>query len=222
MLLPTLYSLRRCPYAMRARMGLILANQPVMLRDIVTRNKPPELLEANPKGTVPVVVLNHPELTNEAPTIIAESLDIMLWALRQNDPHDLLRNTQAALADDILDLINQNDSLFIPRLEQYRASARYHNDDLEQRRQQCETLVAPLEARLSQHQYLFGETPCIADYALMPFISQFARVEKKWFVQSEYVNVAKWLKAHYDSNLYTKIMRQYPQWIESAEEFLFD
>lgn len=222
MSLPTLYSLRRCPYAMRARMGLILANQPVMLRDIVTRNKPPELIEANPKGTVPIIVLDHSASTETDPTVIAESLDIMLWALKQNDPHDVLRDSQVDLAKEILALIKLNDTQFIPMLEQYRASYRYHNDDLKDRRLQCLTLVAPLEARLAKHKFLFGDNPSLADYALMPFISQFARVEKKWFVQSEYVNIAQWLKAHYESALYTKIMRQYPQWIESGEEFLFD
>lgn len=222
MSLPTFYSLRRCPYAMRARMGLILAQQPVMLRDIVTRNKPPELIQANPKGTVPVVVLNHSEFAADDQNVIAESLDIMLWALRQNDPDDLLRSNQAELADEILALVRQNDAQFIPMLEQYRASYRYHNDDLEERRLECLTFVAPLEVRLAEHKFLFGDNSCLADYALMPFISQFARVEKKWFVQSEYVNIAQWLKAHYESALYTKIMRQYPQWIESGEEFLFD
>ncbi|MGF1701153.1 glutathione S-transferase [Photobacterium makurazakiensis] len=215
MSLPILYSLRRCPYAMRARMGLLLAKQPVMLRDIVTRNKPYELLAASPKGTVPVIVLNNSQ-------VIDQSLDIMLWALNLNDPQNLLRNNLPNIADDILMLVRKNDSQFIPLLEQYRASARYHNDDLEQRRQDCEVLIAPLEARLSNHSYLFGDSPSLADYALMPFISQFARVEKKWFVQSEYKNIAKWLKSHYESTLYTKVMKQYPQWIESQEEFLFE
>jgi len=215
MSLPVFYSLRRCPYAMRARMSLLLAEQPVMLRDIVTRNKPPELLAASPKGTVPVIVLSNGQ-------VIDQSLDIMLWALNLKDPQDLLRSNQASVAADILTLIQKNDSLFIPMLEQYRASARYHNDDVEQRRQQCERLIFPLEQGLSECDFLFGDTPSLADYALMPFISQFARVEKRWFAQSRYVNVAKWLRSHYESTIYTKAMKPYPQWIESKEEFLFE
>jgi len=214
MSLPTLYSLRRCPYAMRARMGLLLAEQSVMLRDIVTRNKPKELLEASPKGTVPVIVLDNGE-------VIEQSLDIMLWALSKNDPHNLLRLDEPSIASEIIELVSHSDTYFIPLLEQYRASARYHNDDLEQRRNLCEELITGLEERLEKHTYLFGETPCLADYALMPFVSQFSRVEKKWFVQSQYSGVARWLKSHYESALYTRIMKQYPQWIESQQEFLF-
>lgn len=214
MSLPTLYSLRRCPYAMRARMGLLLAEQPVMLRDIVTRNKPIELLEASPKGTVPVVVLVDGQ-------VIEQSLDIMLWALSSNDPHNLLRLDVSSIAGEIIELVSYSDTHFIPLLEQYRASARYHNDDLELRRNHCEELITGLEDRLEKHTYLFGETPCLADYALMPFVSQFSRVEKKWFVQSQYSGVACWLKNHYESALYTRIMKQYPQWVESRQEFLF-
>ncbi|MGB1319340.1 MAG: glutathione S-transferase [Vibrio gallaecicus] len=214
MSLPTLYSLRRCPYAMRARMGLLLAEQSVMLRDIVTRNKPKELLEASPKGTVPVIVLDNGE-------VIEQSLDIMLWALSNNDPHNLLRLDEPLIASEIIELVSHSDTHFIPLLEQYRASARYHNDDLEQRRNLCEELITDLEKRLKKHAYLFGETPCLADYALMPFVSQFSRVEKKWFVQSQYSGVGRWLKTHYESALYTRIMKQYPQWVESQQEFLF-
>ncbi|MBW3696042.1 glutathione S-transferase [Vibrio sp. T187] len=215
MSLPILYSLRRCPYAMRARMGLILAKQPVLLRDIVTRNKPQELLDASPKGTVPVLVLSNGQ-------VIEQSLDIMRWALQLNDPANLLRSEQPELAGSIQQLIALNDQKFIPNLEQYRASMRYHNDDQVQRREACESFIRPLEEKLRNHTYLFGDTPSQADFALMPFISQFARVDKKWFVQSSYVNLGKWLKAHYESPLYTKVMKQYPQWIETKEEFLFE
>jgi len=216
---PVFYSLRRCPYAMRARMGLLLAKQPVMLRDIVTKNKPPELLLASPKGTVPVLVFN--EQTPEQ-AVIDQSLDIMKWALSQNDPLDLLRQSSPDISTQILGLIDDNDRAFIPKLEQYRASMRYHNDDLALRRQACEVHLTPLEAKLKLHPYFFGETPSLADYALMPFISQFARVDKKWFVRSGYVQLDKWLRSHYESPLYTKVMKQFPQWVDTKQEFLFE
>ncbi|MGF1755027.1 glutathione S-transferase [Vibrio makurazakiensis] len=196
-------------------MGLLLAKQPVILRDIVTRNKPPELLEASPKGTVPVLVFDDGR-------VIEQSLDVMHWALSRNDPSNLLRLVQPETSKQIQDLIAMNDREFIPNLEQYRASMRYRNDDQEQRRKLCETFIKPLEERLSSHAYFFGDTPSQADYALMPFISQFARVDKKWFVTPQYKNIERWLRAHYESSLYTKVMKQYPQWIETGEEFLFE
>ncbi|MDN3696916.1 glutathione S-transferase [Vibrio cortegadensis] len=235
--LPILYSLRRCPYAMRARMGLLLAEQSVLIRDIVTRNKPAELLKASPKGTVPVLVLNNGD-------IVDQSLDIMIWALTNNDPMNLLRRprreaTQAPEAclqkslsqslypsqdqsEEMMELVTYNDSIFIIQLEQYRASVRYHDSNQAQYRQPCLTFIDKLEQRLSSHQFLCGETSCLADYALFPFISQFSRADRKWFVEAGYLNIQRWLTNHYQSQLYTKTMVQYSQWVESRKEFLLN
>lgn len=212
--LPILYSLRRCPYAMRGRMGIALSQQKVLLREIVTKDKPSELLASSPKGTVPVLVLPQGK-------IIEQSIEVMIWALEQNDPQDLLRSSEPELNQEILELIARNDNEFIGHLEKYRASVRYRNVDTEQRRKTCEGFISELESKLTQHEYLFGDTPSLADFAVMPFVSQFVRVEKKWFVQSEYQNVGRWLRAHLDSKLYTQVMKQYPLWNETKQDCIF-
>ena len=212
--LPILYSLRRCPYAMRARLGILLANQQVLIREIVTKDKPEELLERSPKGTVPVLVLPNGK-------VIEQSLDVMMWALQQNDPQDLLRSSNPSLSEQIHQLIQHNDNEFIGHLEKYRASVRYRNNDIEQRRNLCEVFIAELEDKLAQHDYLFGDSPSLADFAVMPFVSQFVRVEKKWFVQSEYQNVVRWLRTHLESKLYTHVMKQYPLWNDTKQDCLF-
>ncbi|CAK2399491.1 Glutathione S-transferase [Vibrio crassostreae] len=212
--LPILYSLRRCPYAMRGRMGIALSQQKVLLREIVTKDKPSELLASSPKGTVPVLVLPQG-------TIIEQSIEVMIWALEQNDPQDLLRSSEPELNQEILELIARNDNEFIGHLEKYRASVRYRNIDTEQRRKACEGFISELESKLAQHEYLFGDTPSLTDFAVMPFVSQFVRVEKKWFVKSEYQNVGRWLRAHLDSKLYTQVMKQYPLWNETKHDCLF-
>ncbi|MEZ9653265.1 glutathione S-transferase [Vibrio splendidus] len=212
--LPILYSLRRCPYAMRGRMGIALSKQKVLLREIVTKDKPSELLASSPKGTVPVLVLPNGQ-------IIEQSLDVMNWALQQNDPQDLLRSSNLLLSKQVHQLIKTNDEEFIGHLEKYRASVRYRNDDSEQRRHNCEEFISELESKLTLNPYLFGDTPSLADFAVMPFVSQFVRVEKKWFVQSEYQSVGRWLRAHLESKLYTQVMKQYPLWNETKQDCLF-
>ena len=211
---PILYSLRRCPYAMRARLGILLANQQVLIREIVTKDKPEELLECSPKGTVPVLVLPDGK-------VIEQSLDVMMWALQQNDPQDLLRSSNPSLSEQIHQLIQHNDNEFIGHLEKYRASVRYRNDDIEQRRNLCEVFITELEGKLAQHDYSFGDSPSLADFAVMPFVSQFVRVEKKWFLQSEYQNVGRWLRSHIESKLYTQVMKQYPLWNDTKQDCLF-
>jgi len=218
--LPILYSLRRCPYAMRARLGILLANQQVLIREIVTKDKPKELLECSLKGTVPVLVLPDGK-------VIEQSFQIMVWALELNDPQNLLRKSDDEVHGDVFELIEENDNTFIGHLEQYRAAVRYHNEDLVDRRALCEEFLTKLEARLKQGSgypkqgYLFGDTPSVADYAIVPFISQFARVEKKWFNQSHYIGVQIWLRSILDSALYSKTMKAYPLWDESKQNMVF-
>ena len=212
--LPILYSLRRCPYAMRGRMVIALSKQQVLLREIVTKDKPSELLASSPKGTVPVLVLSDGK-------VIEQSLDVMMWALQQNDPQDLLRSSNPSLSEQIDQLIQRNDNEFIGHLEKYRASVRYRNDDIEQRRNLCEAFISELDAKLANHDYLFGDSPSLADFAVMPFVSQFVRVEKKWFVQSEYQNVGRWLRSHLESKLYTQVMKRYPLWKDTKQDCLF-
>lgn len=215
MSLPILYSLRRCPYAMRARLGLLAAGQPVLIRDIVTKNKPPELFTASPKGTVPVLVVDDM-------TVIDESIDIILWALSKSDEQDLLRSNECALRQEIMELVRLNDDQFIPDLEQYRAASRYHDEKAEVARDQCLKFIDQIEQRLIHAPFLFGERISVADIALFPLISQFSRVDRKWFVAAHYKGIERWLTQLYNSTLYAKAMQQYPQWVTSGEQFLLD
>ena len=217
MTLPILYSLQNCPYAMRARLAILLAQQTVMLRAIVMQNKPPEMLALSPKGTVPVLVL---EAMSKKP-VIDESLDIMLWALNLNDPENLLYSQDADALAEMLQIINDNDEDFKPKLEQYKRAKRFHGNDEEQCRLLCEPFIQRLEYRLAQHEFLMGSTPSLLDYALLPFIRQFSRVNRQLYLQGPYTHLQRWLNHHLQSRLFSKAMLKYPLWLDNHEECIF-
>jgi glutathione S-transferase len=211
---PILYSLQHCPYAMRARMGIILAQQSVRLRAIDLREKPVELLQVSAKATVPVLVVDEV-------VVIDESLDIMLWALQRNDPANLLYANETNVLPKMLSLIAQFDDQFKSHLEKYKCAKRYHEKNIDECREQCELLIEELEQRLNEHQFIMGNQLSLVDYAILPYIRQFARVDKKKFNQATYKKVAAWLRQHLDSAVFSKTMVQYPFWLENREEFLF-
>lgn len=227
-MLPILYSLQHCPYAMRARLGLLMARQQVMLRAVTTKNKPAEMLAVSPKGTIPVLLL--PDTT-----VIDESLDIMLWALQQNDPEDLLHKDQPDDLPAMLELIRRNDKDFKPQLEIYKKAKRFHLENEIEERQKCEVFIAELEQRLSINQlsaeesskaeagggYFIGQKPGLIDYALLPFVRQFSRVNRAWFISAAYPNLRVWLDRHQQSRVYSKAMAKYPLWLDSYEECVF-
>ncbi|MCL1078996.1 glutathione S-transferase [Parashewanella spongiae] len=214
MALPILYSLRNCPYAMRARLALYASGQQVLLRDIVLSNKPAEMLIVSPKGTVPVLVTADKQ-------VIDESLSIMKWAFSQTDPDDYLNKAHTSALVEMLSVIALFDNEFKGHLEKYRCSKRYHEPSLLEDRQQCERYLADLESRLSQHQYLMSDKPSLTDLALMPFIRQFARVERQWYLQSPYPNLRQWLNGYLQSKMFSKVMAQYPMWLDSKEDVVF-
>jgi glutathione S-transferase len=223
--LPILYSLRNCPYAMRARMAIYKATQTVLLRDLVLTNKPQEMLTASPKGTVPVVVLDNG-------TVIEESLEVMLWALNETDPDNLLhsqvdktnsdidKNTARAPVE-MLGLIYEFDHGFKGCLEQYRCAKRYKEDNLLEYRTACQRYVQNLEERLTQHLFLMSDKESLVDIALLPFIRQFARVERQWYLQAPYPKVREWLNNYLQSKMFSKIMTKYPLWLDNNEDVLF-
>jgi glutathione S-transferase len=213
--LPVLYSLQHCPYAMRARLGILLAQQSVMIRAVVTKNKPAEMLELSPKGTVPVLVIHHQQLT-----IIDESIDIMLWALTLNDPQNVLLADDSGKLDAMLELIRRNDEEFKPNLEVYKLAKRFHKESEVADRQICEVFVTELESKLQKGDYFMGEQASLADYALLPFVRQFARVDRKWYLQAPYPRLRGWLNRHLQMPLFTKAMAKYPLWLDSRESFL--
>jgi len=224
MTLPILYSLQNCPYAMRARLAILLAEQAVRLRAITMTNKPDHMLAMSPKGTVPVLILeNSADINNDnegKKQVIDESLDIMLWALNRNDPKNLLYSQSPESLKEMLAIIEENDKQFKPTLEQYKHARRYHNDDEEHYRQLCDPFIQKLEARLKQHDFLMGPTPSLLDYALLPFIRQFSRVNRQVYLQGSYTHLQKWLNRNLQSRLFSKAMFKYPLWLDSHQEFI--
>ncbi len=177
-------------------------------------HKPAELLIASTKGTVPVLVTTDNQ-------VIDESLSIMQWAFSQTDPDDYLNKAAPNAVADMLSVIMVFDNEFKGHLEKYRCSKRYHEPSMVEDRQQCERYLVDLESRLCQHSYLMSDKPSLADLALMPFIRQFARVERQWYLQSPYPKLRQWLNGYLQSRMFSKVMAQYPMWLDSKEEVVF-
>lgn len=201
--LPVLYSFRRCPYAMRARLALHFAQQAVEHREVVLKDMPQQMIDISPKATVPVMQLPDG-------TVIDESLDIALWALEQQDPSNLLGSL--AQLSDMLSLINDNDNDFKGWLDQYKYADRYPEQTPEYYREQGELFLEKLENRLSHHPYLFGVEIRLADIAIMPFVRQFAHVDKKWFDAADYPFLQNWLQSWLASDSFEGIMHKHPKW----------
>lgn len=202
--LPLLYSFRRCPYAMRARMAIAISGQRCELREVVLRDKPAALLAASPKGTVPVLV----DLDGR---VIDQSLDIMLWALRRNDPAGWLAPTHGTLAD-MLALVDECDGDFKPALDGYKYPQRQPGSDAEAQRAQGALFLARLEARLQATACLHGDRAALADAAIAPFVRQFAQVDAAWFDAQPWPKLRAWLAARLEAPVFTCVMEKYPKW----------
>lgn len=183
---PLLYSFRRCPYAMRARLALVASQTTCRLREIVLRDKPAHMLEISPKGTVPVMQLADG-------TVIEESLDIMLWALRRNDPQGWLTPEEGAL-DEMLALITEMDGPFKHHLDRYKYATRYEGADPDTHYAKAIQELGKLDQRLEANSYLFGSRPALADQALFPFVRQFCNADKERFTISAPKRVQQWLE----------------------------
>ena len=212
-MLPILYSFRRCPYAIRARMAIKYSGIAVELREVVLSSKPEQMLAASPKGTVPVLILPDG-------SIIDESVDIIHWALSINDPENW-RPENDGLLQQSIDLISMNDDSFKDNLDHYKYANRYPEFPAEQYRDQAETFLQQLEILLEKNNYLFDEQTTIADIAIFPFIRQFAFVDKNWFDQSPYKNLQSWLEKMLGMELFTEIMNKYPQWDSKSKGVIF-
>jgi len=199
---------------MRARIAIFKAQQTVWLRDLVLSNKPDEMIAASPKATVPVLVLPDG-------TVIDESLEVMLWALHETDPHDLLHNESANLLATMLTLIDDFDVNFKQFLEQYKCAKRYQEADLTSRREACEVYIEKLEQRLTAHNFIISDKESLVDIALLPFIRQFARVERQWYLQSPYPKVRQWLNNYLQSPVFTKVMAKHPLWVDNRSVVIF-
>ena len=207
---------------MRARLGLLLARQEIMVRAIKLTNKPAEMLAVSAKGTVPVLVVpcEIGEAGNKTLEVIDESLEVMLWGLRKNDPQNLLYRGDPKALPDMLDLINRYDNEFVNVLEKYKHASRYHDFSQLFYRRECERFIIELESALDKHDFLIGPQASLVDYALLPFIRQFARVDRKWYLQTPYPNVRQWLNTQLQQPLFTKAMAKFPLWTDNQEEFI--
>ena len=210
--LPILYSFRRCPYAIRARLAVRVSGCVVALREVALRNKPAALLTASPKATVPVL-----QLPNGA--VLDQSLDIMRWALRLNDPQNWLRFEDDAEAQALIAL---NDGPFKQALDRYKYAPRHPQRPAHAYRDEAlELMLTPLDARLAERGFLLGDTPSLADMAILPFVRQFAAVDGAWFDTASLPQLQVWIKRLTDSPLFVSVMAQHAPWQSGDVEVVF-
>lgn len=211
---PVLYSYRRCPYAMRARMALFYAGIPVEIREITLRDKPKSMLQLSPKGTVPVLVASQSE-------VIDESLEIMQWALAQHDPNTPIgwwHGRSQEQQELMLSWIHQNDGSFKRLLDAYKYPERHPEYSVDHYfAKALESHLMPMNLALEQHQFLLDEYLSLADVALFPFIRQFYGVDPLRFEQHKFVGLKRWLDDFLESPLFLKVMEKHPVWIDPTE-----
>ena len=209
--LPVLYSFRRCPYAIRARLALKSAGLSVVLREVALRDKPAALLELSPKATVPVLRLPDGQ-------VLEQSLDIMHWALAASDPQDWRRADER---EAVLALTTLNDGPFKQALDRYKYAPRHPERPAQAWRDDAVALMlAPLNARLAAHRFLLRDTPSLADIALVPFVRQFAAVDAAWFDGAPLAPLRAWLRALTGSPLFESVMVRHPTWRAGDDDVL--
>lgn len=206
-----LYSFRRCPYAMRARMALRYSDCRVELREVELKHKPAALLDISAKATVPVLLCHDGQ-------VIDESMDIMYWALQQNDPDHWL---QAQHQSEMAELIEHNDTVFKHHLDHYKYADRHPEFSQLEYRQQGELFLQQLEQRLGQQAYLISDRISLADVAIFPFIRQFAHVDIRWFEQAPYPQLRNWLYQWMDSTLFQSVMQKTTPWQTGDTPLIF-
>lgn len=211
--MPVLYSFRRCPYAMRARLALHACRVPVELREVFLRDKPAAMLAASPKGTVPVLVLVDGG-------VIEESLDIMDWALAQRDREGWL-DFPADAGETMAALISENDGPFKAALDRYKYPTRYADADPRAEREKAKNFLFRLEAQLSATDHLLGSRFSKADAAILPFIRQFAHVDREWFYGGDWPALIGWLDRFLRSDRFAAIMTKYEPWKSGTAGVVF-
>jgi len=202
--IPILYSFRRCPYAMRARMALAVGGIEVEHREVDLKERPDELYAASAKGTVPVVVLPDD-------SILDESLDVMRWALAQSDPEAWLPR-DAAEEEDARSLLARNDCEFKHHLDRYKYATRYEGVDPEEHRAAASLILQDLDARLAESGFLMGQRFTYVDAAVAPFVRQFAFADKTWFDERPWPHLHAWLEAFLASPRFHGIMQKHEPW----------
>ncbi len=203
---PILYSFRRCPYAMRARMALRVGGHQLELREIVLRDKPAAMLAASPKGTVPVLALPDGR-------VIDESRDIMHWALAETD--------MGPMDAEATHLIETNDGPFKFHLDRFKYPNRYSNCAPLEHRSAGYAVLTSIDARLAFGPWLGGEKLGFLDIAIFPFIRQFAATDAEWFAAQAVPNLQRWMAAMTGSNLFKSVMDRYQPWRDGDPPTLF-
>ncbi|MEM8797287.1 MAG: glutathione S-transferase [Pseudomonadota bacterium] len=210
---PVLYSFRRCPYAMRARLALKSAGIEVELREVALKAKPDHMIEISPKATVPVL-----QLPDGA--VIEQSIDIMHWALGENDPRSLLPDDEAILSE-VEALVEENDGPFKRDLDRYKYPNRYEGVDALHHREQGLAFLVKLNSHLEENRYLFSNEPGFADFAIFPFVRQFANVDRSWFDCLPLAALKSWLEGHLSSAEFAAIMDKHKPWAPDDPVTLF-
>ncbi len=203
---PILYSFRRCPYAMRARLAVAVSGIACHLREVKLSAKPEAMLAASPKGTVPVLVMPDGK-------IVDQSLNIMHWALGQGDPETWLRRDDPAL-------IARNDGPFKQDLDRYKYPERHESDPLAHRALGL-AFLRDLDARVAKQGQLCGAARGLADMAIMPFVRQFSAVDAVWFQAQSLPHLKVWLTGHLTSPLFETSMMRFAPWQEGDVPVLF-
>ncbi|NNK17132.1 MAG: glutathione S-transferase [Sulfitobacter sp.] len=202
---PVLYSFRRCPYAMRARLALASSGMQVELREVVLRDKPEDFLNLSPSATVPC--LSTPE------GVIDESLDIMIWALRQSDPDGWLD-----MPDTGFEWIARCDGPFKNALDRTKYATRYPDEDPDRHRALASDYLRDLDRQIEN--WIFDK-PTLADFAILPFVRQFAFIDKTWFDAQPWTQLQQWLERFLSSPRFAQIMPKYTQWRPGDAPVLF-
>lgn len=208
--LPILYSFRRCPWAMRARIAMHYSGIQCEIREVKLREKPAAFLAIAPKATVPTLVLADGQ-------IIDESIEIIHYALGCHDP-DRWRDADVAEVDHFL-AIAEGD--FMKGVQRYKYHERFPEQSAEENRKLCEVLlITELEKRLGKHEFLLGHKPSVADVGIFPLIRQFAAVDNAWWQSSPYDNTKAWLTSWMENPHYIGAMQQYTPWKEGNRPVL--
>ena len=210
--IPILYSFRRCPYAIRARLALYYSKINYEHREILLKNRPNKLYEISPKGTVPVLDLLNGE-------VIDESFDIMKWAISMDSSETLFNRGRQKQ----IDMISLNDMQFKKWLDKYKYHVRYPEDSMEFYRENCKQILDQYEDHLKNFTYLLDNEISLADFAILPFVRQFANVDIKWYNDS-YSYLSSWMNKLMDFDIFIQIMKKFELWDENkrGEVVMFD
>ena len=205
--MPILYSFRRCPYAMRARLAILSAQTPVVVREISLKTKPKELIAISSKSTVPCLQTSKKTFT--------ESMDIILWVLKNNDPENLL-----IMPKEGNDIIAHNDGPFKITLDRTKYSSKLKNIDIYKERKVASEFLIYLNGLLTK-QFLFGDKKTLADIAILPFIRQYAFIDRSWFIEQKWDNLSNWLDNFLKSASFNIIQTKYPIWVQDQKPIIF-